>query len=118
MLVRSLIAAAVACAVSLPGNLSHGEEYLNGILWQAPPVVTPGETDADPPSDATVLFDGTDLSKWNNGENWPVKEGIAFSGKGPIVSKESLAIARCTSNGRRPCQPREAARDVATAASS
>jgi hypothetical protein len=29
-----------------------------------PPVVTPGKTAADAPSDAVVLFDGTDLSEW------------------------------------------------------
>lgn len=31
------------------------------------PVVTPGKTPADPPSDAVILFDGGDLSKeWTN----------------------------------------------------
>src|SRR5579864_8713745 len=29
-----------------------------------PPVVTPGATPGAPPSDAIVLFDGKDLSKW------------------------------------------------------
>jgi hypothetical protein len=90
MMVRYLIVAVVACCVCLPGKVSCGEEYLNGILWEAPPVVTPGKTDADPPSGATVLFDGTDMSKWNNGENWPVKDGIAFSGEGPIESKDTF----------------------------
>lgn len=69
---------------------SHAEEYLNGIKWEAPPIVTPGQTDAEPPSDAIVLFGGKDLSQWDNGENWPVKDGVAFSGKGKIVSKESF----------------------------
>jgi hypothetical protein len=43
-----------------------------------PPVVTPGDTfsqGAPPPSDAEVLFDGKDLSKWQGGleqnPNWP-----------------------------------------------
>lgn len=43
-----------------------------------PPVVTPGASfsqGAPPPSDAEVLFDGTDLSKWQGGlernPNWP-----------------------------------------------
>lgn len=68
----------------------HAGEYLNGIKWQEPPIVTPGETNDQPPSDAVVLFDGTDMSKWDNGENWPVKDGVVFSGKGKIVSKESF----------------------------
>lgn len=70
--------------------ITNAGEYLNGIKWQEPPIVQPGETNDRPPSDAIVLFDGKDLSKWKNGENWPVKEGVAFSGKGQIVSKEEF----------------------------
>ncbi|TWU04554.1 3-keto-disaccharide hydrolase [Stieleria varia] len=69
--------------------LSAGE-YLNGIEWQEPPVVTPGETDDQPPSDAIVLFDGTDLSKWKGGERWTVKDGVAITGKGQITTKEEF----------------------------
>lgn len=69
---------------------ASAEEYLNGIKWQPPAIVTPGSTNADPPSDAIVLFGGEDLSKWKNGENWSVNNGIAYSGKGKIVTKESF----------------------------
>ena len=44
---------------------------LPGLPWHVhdpsrphPPVVTPGATPGAPPSDAIVLFDGKDLSKW------------------------------------------------------
>ena len=44
---------------------------LPGLPWHVhdpnrphPPVVTPGATPGAPPSDAVVLFDGKDLSKW------------------------------------------------------
>ena len=72
-------------ASSLPA-----QEYLNGIKWEKPPIIAPGIHDSDPPSDATVLFGGEDLSQWKNGENWPVKNGVAYSGRGQIVSKEEF----------------------------
>ncbi len=45
-----------------------------------PPVVTSGENDNSPPSDAIVLFDGTDLSVWKNCKDgkeakWKVEDG-------------------------------------------
>ncbi|PAY18617.1 hypothetical protein CKO51_15580 [Rhodopirellula sp. SM50] len=80
-----LIASLALVAIPLPAG-----EYLNGITWQAPPVVQPGATAADPPSDAIVLFDGTDMSKWKNGENWPVADGVVTVGKGQIVTKDEF----------------------------
>lgn len=80
--------AGLACltlVVSLPA-----EEYLNGIEWEEPPVIAPGVENSDPPSDAIVLFGGEDLSQWKNGENWPVKHGVAYSGRGQIVTKEEF----------------------------
>jgi len=62
-----------------------------------PPKVTPGQG-TKPPSDAIILFDGTDLSKWEsvNRENevvpaeWKVQNGemIVVPGKGTIRTKE------------------------------
>jgi hypothetical protein len=62
---------------------------------EAPPVVTPGEG-TSPPTDAIVLFDGTDLSKWDaqkGGEpRWKVANGYmeVVEGTGDIVSKEAF----------------------------
>lgn len=39
----------------------------------APPIVTPGRTSSDPPSDAIVLFDGKDLSHWRSADGGPAK---------------------------------------------
>lgn len=60
-----------------------------------PPVVTPGEGTA-PPSDAIILFDGTDLSKWTgqNGDPapWKVKDGAitVVPGTGGIQTKQGF----------------------------
>jgi len=56
---------------------------------EEPRVVNPGP----PPSDAIILFDGSDLSPWR-GENggkaaWDVKEGVAtVNGTGSIATKQ------------------------------
>src|SRR3954466_516904 len=61
-----------------------------------PKVVTPGSWNqdkrvTDPPSDAIVLFDGRDLSKWKSGNGeakWKVEEGYAEINKtGDIQTK-------------------------------
>lgn len=69
---------------------ARAEEYLSGIEWPKPRVVKPGATDAAPPSDAVILFDGTDLSHWNNAERWTVEDGAMVAGRGDIVSKEEF----------------------------
>jgi hypothetical protein len=66
------------------------QEYKSGIVWPEPKVVTPGKTASDPPSDALVLFDGKDLSKWNKGENWEIKDGVATSRRSDISTKDSF----------------------------
>lgn len=77
-----------AALVALIGAPAFAVEYLPPVEWQAPPIVTPGETNDAPPSDAIVLFDGTDLSAWENGQNWKVADGVATVGKGAIRTKQ------------------------------
>ncbi|HXG94771.1 MAG TPA: DUF1080 domain-containing protein [Blastocatellia bacterium] len=62
-----------------------------------PPIVTPGKTNSDPPSDAIVLFDGKDLSRWRsaNGSGpakWKVADGYVevVPGTGDIATKEEF----------------------------
>ncbi|AMV37866.1 DUF1080 domain-containing protein [Planctomyces sp. SH-PL62] len=81
--------------------------YLPGHKWRVhdadrphPPVVTPGSPSTDDapgkaPSDAVVLFDGKDLSKWrgDHGEpRWEVADGaiVAKGGAGTLISREEF----------------------------
>jgi len=62
----------------------------------APPIVTPGRTNSDPPSDAIVLFDGKDLSRWrtDNGgpPKWIVRDGYmeVAPGAGDIMTADKF----------------------------
>lgn len=62
-----------------------------------PRVVTPGASMGAPPSDAIVLFDGKDLSKWGQMKNgqlvdstWPVRDGYfeTGAGSGSMVTRD------------------------------
>jgi hypothetical protein len=91
-----------------PGDLGFTDTpMLPGLPWHVhdparphPPVVTPGATPGAPPSDAIVLFDGKDLSKWSSrgpkGEivdpKWPLRDGYFETGAktGSLYSRESF----------------------------
>ena len=68
---------------------ARGDEYLNGIQWKEPRIITPGEN-GGPPSDAVVLFDGKDLSAWDNAAHWKVENGTMVRGKGDITTKQGF----------------------------
>jgi hypothetical protein len=67
-----LFTAAAQQQKAKPGDLGFTDTpILPGLKWHVhdpdrphPPVVTPGASPYAPPSDAIVLFDGKDLSKW------------------------------------------------------
>jgi 3-keto-disaccharide hydrolase len=83
----------------LPG----GEWRVHDLNRPHPEVVTPGATPGAPPSDAIVLFDGTDLSEWMTREKprnggglsaprWKLIDGVieAVPGTGDLVSKQKF----------------------------
>ena len=84
------VSAVGALLLSLTASTSQAEEYLTGIEWQEPPIVTPGEKPSDAPSDAVVLFDGKDLSAWKGAEGWKLEDGAMVVGKEMIESKEAF----------------------------
>ena len=86
----SRLALAATLFGSLAGGSAHAQEYLTGIEWQEPPIVTPGEKPSDAPSDAVILFDGKDLSAWKGAETWKVEDGAMVVGKQMIESKEAF----------------------------
>jgi hypothetical protein len=70
------------------------KEYKNGVVWPEPAVVTPAAVDKPgaPPSDATVLFDGTaeTFQKYfKNAEKWELKDGYAVVKGADVVTTES-----------------------------
>ena len=92
------LAVPVALSAALPflllGARLHADEWISGIIWPEVKVVDPGPV-GGPPSDALVLFDGKDLSKWDGGEKWRVKDGYAVAtGRngqlGGIATKQSF----------------------------
>ena len=78
MLTRTL----VVLAALLPIGAVHAQKPQpkpeDTEVWQPEPkIVTPGRTDAEPPSDAIVLFDGRNASEWvaagkTTPADWPV----------------------------------------------
>lgn len=69
---------------------TQAEEYISGIKWQEPPVVAPGKTNADPPSDAVVLFSGDNLDAWEGGDRWKVIDGNMVVGQGQVRTKQEF----------------------------
>ncbi len=69
----------------------RGGDFRMGIDWKEPPRVEPGEKVGDAPSDAIILFDGTNLDAWTGG-NWDVADGVLTCKprSGSIVTKEKF----------------------------
>lgn len=72
-----------------------GRWLIHDMNRPAPPVITPG-TEGTAPSDAIVLFDGTNLSKWRSGDSgpakWIVRDGYmeAVKDSGPVKTTDEF----------------------------
>jgi len=83
-----------------------------------PALVKPAKLPGQPPSDAIILFDGKDLSKWNSdrgGEpTWKIANGEAVTvpGKGGIVTKEYFGDCQLHVEFKLPKPVKEDAEDL------
>jgi len=80
-------------------------------VWEPEPeVITPGADPAQPPSDAIVLFDGTDLSSWvgegGKEPEWMVEDGAMTVVKqtGPIRTKQGFGSVQLHIEWRTPSE--------------
>lgn len=84
LLLPALLAATFASAQNNP---EPGKDPKTTEVWAiTPKVITAGKAYGDAPSDAVVLFDGRDLSKWIGADGkpakWEVKDGAMTVSKG------------------------------------
>lgn len=107
-MLTSVLAVSAAAQAAAVGPRFYGDPPDDHHAWAVhdghrpqPKAVTPGTfSTADqagrPPSDAVVLFDGTDLSKWQGDKGapapWLVKEGFmeVLPGSGQIRTRETF----------------------------
>lgn len=87
-----------------------GDPKLSEYYEPAAPVVTPGKTASEPPSDAIVLFDGKDASKWvakgGGAVAWTVADGaLTVKGRtGEITSKDKFGDCQLHIEWRAPSE--------------
>ena len=75
-----MLVAAASCVISNSAEKGRHRWAVHDKNRPQPKVVTPAEKPCQPPSDAIVLFDGTDLSKWESVKDgapakWKVEDG-------------------------------------------
>lgn len=92
-------------------NRNGGDPKLSEIWTPEPRIVTPGQTAADAPSDAIVLFNGTNFSEWEPASGkgtvqWELKENnmTVAGGKGNIKTKKSFGDCQLHIEWRTPAE--------------
>jgi hypothetical protein len=92
-----ILLTAVLATSALMANAQQTAKPEETEVWSPEPkVITPGKTTADAPSDAIILFNGTNLSQWVSAQDrtqaadWNVHDGIVTVNKnsGNIETKK------------------------------
>lgn len=95
---RSLVALLMACLTTASGLAAQereGDPALTEVWEPEPAVVVPGDGTA-PPSDAIVLFDGSNMDLWQHADgsdaSWVVEDGAVTvaSGSGNIETRDGF----------------------------
>ncbi|NCI52122.1 DUF1080 domain-containing protein [Sediminibacterium roseum] len=78
-------------------------------IWEpVPKIVTPGNTNSEPPSDAIVLFDGKNADQWQRQKGgpagWKVENGelAVVKGSGDVATKQSFGSCQLHIEWREP----------------
>lgn len=100
----------VACTITIDLFAQNAPKATE--VWQPEPaVVTPGKTDMNPPSDAVVLFNGSDFNNWvgdnNETPKWKLKDGVmtVVKGTGGIKTKQAFGNCQLHIEWRTPSVP-------------
>ncbi|MCY4535437.1 MAG: DUF1080 domain-containing protein, partial [Bryobacterales bacterium] len=94
--VLSLVAATGLLTTSLAAQSAFRWKIHDMTRPVPPKVVSQLQLPVKPPSDAVVLFDGTDLSKWRAADGspakWIIKDGnlAAVPGGGPVFTRDGF----------------------------
>jgi hypothetical protein len=87
-----------------------GDPKLSEVWTPEPKKVTPGKTQADPPSDAIILFDGKDASQWvdtaGRAIKWKVENGAmtVVAREGGIKTKQKFGDCQLHIEWRAPAE--------------
>ena len=106
LLLFTATASNLVMAQARPG----GDPKLTEIWEPVPAIVSPGKTNAEPPSDAIVLFNGKDFSNWvgRNGSQveWTLEDGAMTvkRGAGMITTKEKFGDCQLHIEWRTPAE--------------
>jgi Domain of Unknown Function (DUF1080) len=92
-----------------------GKWHVHDPARPQPPLVTPGNSfsqQAAAPGDATVLFDGKDLSAWRDKKTggdaqWKIEEGVMVSAKGDVQTAQKFGDVQLHLEFKEPTPPKE-----------